>query len=1066
MHTPPELCQWIVRSTTDGLWIFDDEGQTVYANDRLAAILGYTPAEMPGLNVADALDEVGREQLLAHLAELARVESGADNTECSFLRKDGSRIWVLVSHSPLVDDEGQRRGWLHRVTELTERRLLLEKVLSSEQQLAEAQSIAKVGSWEWDIATDVVEWSDELYRVYNVEPQEFEATYEGFLGYVHPDDRETVRNAVASAFEGADSFSFQARIIRRGGEEAWINGRGVAVRDEQGAPVRMNGTAHDITETVLASQELEAASDRLGLLQAMTSAANETSSLAEAIHVAVDEISGHTGWEPRAAYTVGRGKAGPEALEGSNLPAPLRLGPTALRSIADRRVAWGDESDGNGGRTGVLAIPVVVAQQVRCIVELVTGLGLEPGQAIVQTIQQVAGQLARVGEREHSEAELSAARDAALDASQMKSDFLATMSHEIRTPLNGVIGLSELLLRTELSPRQRQLAGGVEQAGRTLLGLINDILDLSKIEAGKLEIETVDFEVREVLEQATALMAAAARAQSIELLVHCAGDVPTTLRGDPVRFGQIVTNLLSNAVKFTHDGDVVVRAKVQRRHGSRTVLRVEVTDTGIGIAPETQARLFDAFAQADTSTTRRFGGTGLGLTISRQLAEALGGEIGVISEIGSGSTFWFTVALETPTSGQRPDGDEAAVAKLRGLRVLVVDDNATNRLITAEQLALWDVQSTGVVSAREAMVELRQAARSGQPYQVALVDMCMPNINGLQLAELIRADELVAAINVLMLSSITEVDEEAVARLGIDTCLVKPVLPSTLLGSLCRVVGEPQGQAEEAEERGSLPKGQGRVLVAEDNPVNQLVAQGMLESLGYEVQIAQDGVEAVEATAGNHSFVAVLMDCQMPRLDGYTATEKIRSQETHLRRVPIIAMTAAAISGERERCLASGMDDFLVKPVDRELLQLTLQRWLRGPVRLQALAEHASEEEDSESALDLVRMNMLHGLKPGNPSMFHRFVDSFLTSAPNDVAAIVAAVAASDADALSQHAHRLKGSAMNLGVPHVAKTCGALERAAEARDLDGVEPLARGLEDELARAVVALRRISVEGLNA
>ncbi len=1064
MHLSGDLSRSILRSTTDGLWIFDEVGRTVYANGRLAEILGRSDEEMSRLCVADALDEPGREQLQDHLTALANGADAAENAECSFLRPDGTRIWVLVSHSPLLDDDGTARGWLHRVTELTDRRLLLDRVLTSEQQLAEAQAIANVGSWEWDVPADLVTWSDQLFRMYDLPPQSFEPTFERFLSFVHPEDRALVDAALTDALRGADVFDFKARIVRHSGEEAWIHGNGLLVRNEAGEPSRLSGTAHDITATVRAAQALKAASDRLAVLQAMTSAANETSSLGEAVVVAVRELSAYTGWLPRQAWSTGPdGSSLSMQLESSTPTTWTTLGPTGVRALAEAGVAWSDEVTPDGTPVGVIAIPVLVGSQVRCVVELITAVGLQPDPEILETIHQVAGQLARVAEREHSARELAAARDDALAASRMKSDFLATMSHEIRTPLNGVIGLSELLLRTDLSPRQRQLSHGVEQAGRTLLGLINDVLDLSKIEAGKLEIETVDFQVREVLEQAVALIAEPARANGVELLVHCSGDVPENLRGDPVRFGQIVTNLLSNAVKFTTDGEVVVRATLEARQGPRTTLKVEVSDSGVGIAPADQERLFEAFAQADSSTTRRFGGTGLGLSISKRLAEALGGEIGVVSEVGAGSTFWFTAGFEETVARPYPD-DAAAAAKLAGLRVLVVDDNPTNRMITSEQLALWDVSSSGASSAREAMTELRRAARAGEPFEAVLVDMCMPDINGLELAELVRADPLVAHAHLLMLTSVTEVDELVLARLGIDTCLIKPVLPSTLLGSLLRLVGEPDRAARHLRGSETLPTGRGRVLVAEDNPLNQLVAQGMLESLGYEVEIVQDGVEAVEAVRTGSGFVAVLMDCQMPRLDGYAATGKIRAEEADELRVPIIAMTAAAIAGERERCLASGMDDFLVKPVDRDLLDQTLDRWLSGPTPNQAAP--GDRTVTSSLVLDLARMRMLQGLTPGDASMFHRFVDSFLDSAPKDVTGVRAAVTSDDADALVQAAHRLRGSALNLGVPRVALTSGDLEELGERADLGAAAAVVDQLAREVDRALEALRRVRAEGLAA
>ncbi|MGH3369357.1 MAG: response regulator [Nocardioidaceae bacterium] len=1069
MFDSPDLYRWIVRSTSDGIWVFDRDGRTLYANAAMADILGRAPEEMTGLSVYDTLDEVGQEQFRDHLAALEDDTAGEDNLECSLLRKDGSRIWALVSHSPLKDDHGAQRGWVHRVTELTDRKLLLEKVRASEQQLAEAQSIAKVGSWDWDVPNNVVTWSDELYRMYNLQPQQFEATYEGFLAHVHPADRPRVEEIVGTAFAGADTFAFDARVIKYGGGEGWIRGRGVVVRDENGAPVRMRGTSQDITDSVEAAQALADASARLTVLQAMTSAANRANSLAEAVEVALAELGAHTDWSPGAVYRVGvRGDLEPMSLDrfpGSEGRAPTE---TVLRAVAERTVVWGDRPVVPEGVTGAIAIPVVVEEATVCVVELLTEAGFDPDRHILETLDQVAGQLARVAERERSALRLATARDAAMAASRMKSDFLATMSHEIRTPLNGVIGLSDLLLRTDLAPQQRRLANGVEQAGRTLLGLINDILDLSKIEAGKLELEVVDFDVRAVVERVAGLMAEAARPKSVELMVGCDPAVPTVLRGDPVRFGQVVTNLVSNAVKFTHDGEVVVRVDLGERRGSRVVLRVEVRDTGIGIPPDTQDRLFDAFTQADASTTREYGGTGLGLTISQQLVHALGGEIGMTSEPGTGSTFWFTAELEDASAHraaeQRDVSSDAGSDVLKGMRVLVVDDNETNRFILREQLESWDVEAEVAASADQALEAMRTAALAGEPFAAVLVDVRMPGTDGLGLAEMVRADSAVADARLMLLTSVGDVGEEAMTRLGIDACLDKPVARAELLDRLVRVADPDTADGTHAGQRGKAPSVRGRVLVVEDNPVNQVVAVGMLESLGYQFEVAHDGLEAVRATAAGHAFSAVLMDVQMPRLDGYDATRAIRLQEPPGARVPIIAMTAGAVAGEQERCIAAGMDDFLAKPVDLDRLESTLRRWTHRNAEAPQPEEAMVDMNGADGVLDRSRMSMLWDLKPGDPSMFYRFVDSFLESAPGDAAAVLAAAATGDHDDLVEKAHRLKGSALNLGVPHVGRVCQELEDAGDRRDLDGVDALATELTREVERALRALRHIRSHGL--
>ena len=1058
MYDDDELLRWIVRSSTDGLWVFDAEGTTIYANGALARMLGRDPREMPGVSAFEVLDQAGQEQLRRHLAELTDEADGVENVECSLVRKDGTRFWALVSHSPLRDDRGKRRGWLHRVTELADRKLLLDKVTSSQQQLAEAQSIAKVGSWEWDVRQDVVTWSDELYRIYNLQPQQFEATYEGFLTYVHPEDRPMVRAAVEDAFSGRDSFEFDARIIRHGGEEAWIRGRGRVVRDAEGAPVRMGGTAQDITESVAAQQALADASRRLTLLQAMTAAANEAHDLREAFDIAMQQFARHSTWTPRAAWNQEQDGT-LAAVTLPSLPDHTRVvaGPLVEKAATEGRVVWGDDVDDRGTRTGVLAVPVRVEERVAWVVELATPAGIDPDRATLETIEQVSGQLARVAERERAAAELAEARDTAVQASRMKSDFLATMSHEIRTPLNGVIGLSELLLRTELGPREHRLASGVHQAGRTLLHLINDILDLSKIEAGMLELETAEFDVREVVEQVGALVAESAKARSLELMVACDAAVPPLLCGDPVRFGQVLTNLLSNAVKFTEPGgEVAVHVGTFGRLGGRTTLRVEVRDTGIGVPAEVQGRLFEAFTQADASTTREYGGTGLGLTIARRLVHAMGGDIGV-SSTGAGSTFWFTAQF------REPSGEPAAPVRLPGLRVLVVDDNETNRLILHTQLAAWGAEPAVAASASEAFHLLTDAADAGRPYGVALVDVAMPGTDGLGLAAMVRADEGIATTPLVLLSSV-EVDPGRLADLGVEACLEKPVSHTVLAAHLARLTGPERLLAPEdavtAREAPVDPGSRGRVLVVEDNPVNQLVARGLVESLGFEVDLARDGVEAVAAVAEGHRYVAVLMDVQMPRLDGYDATRAIRAREHDaVGKVPVIAMTAAAVEGEQERCLAAGMDDFLVKPVDIARLAATLERWVdRDGAPGDA---PGSAEGNHAGVLDRRRIRMLHDLDPGDPSMFHGFVDSFVAGATGAAEQIAQAAADGDARTLAEQAHQLRGTALNLGAVNVAEVCRRLEDVGDVAEAPG---LVADLQVELDRAVRALRDVREGGL--
>ncbi|NUR82093.1 MAG: PAS domain-containing protein, partial [Dermatophilaceae bacterium] len=633
-----DLFRWMVAASPDGLWVFDDDGRTLYANARMAQMLGRDPDDMVGFSVFDAVDEVGKVQFRRHLDELATRGEPGDNLECSLLDSRGERFWALVSHTPLVDETGRRRGWMHRVSEHSEQRKLLD-------QLAEAQRIAKIGSWEWDVGNDRVSWSDELYRIYGMDRSDLAPTYEGFLARIHPDDRAAVAETVGAAVDSEDSFEFDARVLRTSGQTGWIRGRGLVTRDPDGKAIRMGGTAHDITEQKDAEQAL-------GLVTAMATAANESATLAEALPAVLVEVARHTTWRPVLATVLDADGAlgspilAAEGTESSTLPVDVGMG-FAARAAAERTVV----ADASPAGSFVVAVPVIAEDRVACVVVLDMRSPAPPVESDAVTIRQTTALFARVADREWTAQRLAHARDAAMAASRAKSEFLATMSHEIRTPLNGVIGLSELLGRTELTPHQRRLSDGIDQAGRVLLDLVNDILDLSKIEAGRLELESVDFDPAGVLERGVALLAERARAKSLNLSVTHSADVPLLVSGDPVRFGQVIANLTTNAVKFTDAGSVSAHLSLERSTPAGPVLRVDVSDTGPGISPDVRSRLFESFSQGDSSTTREYGGTGLGLSISRQIVSAFGGDIGLDSEPGRGSTFWFTAAFGAASTG-------------------------------------------------------------------------------------------------------------------------------------------------------------------------------------------------------------------------------------------------------------------------------------------------------------------------------------------------------------------------------------------------------------------------------
>jgi PAS domain S-box-containing protein len=543
--------------------------------------------------------------------------------------------------------------------------------------------------------------------------------------------------------------------------------------------------------------------------------------------------------------------------------------------------------------------------------------------------QAVCAVVRDITDQKRLEVAMERARDSALESARLKAEFLANMSHEIRTPMNGVIGMTGLLLDTQLTGEQREFAETIRDSGESLLTIINDILDFSKIEAGKLQFEILDFDLRQALEGAAELLTEHAGAKRLELALQVDDDVPTALRGDQGRLRQVLINLIGNAIKFTDRGEVVVRASLVERGSDDVMVRVEVRDTGIGLPEQTQDQLFQPFTQADSSTTRRYGGTGLGLAICRRLVEMMGGQIGVTSAEGVGSTFWFTARFALQADQSR---HASPLTGLQNRRVLIVDDNATNRRILQHQLGRWQIEHDAAGDAESALRMLREAAQRRRPFELVILDGQMPDIDGFTLARMIRSDARIRDVAAVMLTSLARRDSTALAELGISMHMTKPVKQAQLHECLTHALGGQMRNARgatvpEAPAITPAATSRARILVAEDNMVNQKVVQRLLSRSGYAVDLVANGLEAIEAL-NRIRYDLVLMDWQMPEVDGFEATRRIRSGEDAGSRIPIIAMTASALAGDREACLAAGMDDYVAKPVKPSELHEVLDRWI------------------------------------------------------------------------------------------------------------------------------------------
>jgi PAS domain S-box-containing protein len=1002
----------------------DRASSNVYMSPQLEAILGYTAAEW----AADpeffrkVLHPDDRDWVIAE--QLRTKEAGEPfRAEYRMVTHDGSVRWFLDETHEIAGQGGESAYRYGYLVEITERKELEDAVREAEERyraLVEELPLAIYVDRLDELSSNIYT-SPHVERMLGYTAEQWATEGDLFLRLLHPDDRDRVLAEHEHTRATGEPLRTEYRLLSADGDLIWIRDEAVIVGNRDEGPRFLQGFLLDITERKTAEQ---AQRDSEAELSRQKAYAEELLQLSPVAIVTLDPGEQVLSWNPAAEKLYGYTKEEAVGTHLDDLLFPteeLRQDSRAVGRLADEHglahvISRRARRDGKLVDVEILMVPLVVD-------------GERTGYLVLY----------------HDISELQRAREQAEAANQAKSAFLATMSHEIRTPMNAVIGMGELLLDTDLTDEQREFTAVIRTSGEALLRIIDDILDFSKIEAGKIELEEHALEVRTCAESALDLVAVRASEKNIELACLVDEDVPAAILADATRLRQALGNLLANAVKFTDVGEVVLGVAAEDGGGGLRRLRFSVRDTGIGIPAGRMNHLFESFSQVDASTTRRYGGTGLGLAISQRLAGLMGGTLWAESEEGKGSTFYLEIlARETaaPARPDQPDGEP----QIAGKRLLVVDDNATNREILRRLAESWGM----LVEVAERPTEALARIERGDPFDAAVLDMQMPEMDGLELAREIRRYRDERALPLLLLTSVGHL-AEARGATEFSAQLTKPVKSSQLYNALVKLLAVSAGsdfsRAGDGDGSRSAPVAL-RLLVAEDNAVNRQLAVALLAKLGYEADVVENGREALDALE-RVTYDVVLMDVQMPELDGLEATRRIRERFRSTHGPTIVAMTANAMEGDREDCLAAGMDDYLSKPIRLEELSRAL-----------AKCRPVSAVEPLDQAVLGTLVSSLGGDEEGREAV-RELVETFLEDAATQMASLHGAVECGDADAARRAAHTLKSNGATFGAQPFAELCRELENLGREGQLDAAPELLGRADEEWERvreALVAARR--------